>query len=281
MTRVLITGVRGKTGVPLARLLVARPGVEVLGGSSDPPTVTLEGVQPTAFSWDDASTWATAADGVDAVYVVRPDRADAAELIDALLTGLAPETRVVLLSERNADSPRLHGWAARTEQVVRSSGRPWTILRPSWFMQVLTDERFFLGSIVEEGELAFSGGGASLAWIDARDIAAVADRALLDHGHEGQVYELSGPESLTLPQVAEQISTAAGYGVTHREITIDDALEGLSGFERDLTRWTFERVHDGDFAPVTDTVERVTGRPARTLEIFLADSAPELRRGCR
>lgn len=278
MTRVLITGVRGKTGAPLAQLLTAQPGVEVLGGSSDPTTVTLKGVRPTAFSWDDTSTWAAATDGIAAVYVVRPDRADAPELIGALLTGLAAETRVVLLSERNADSPRLHGWAARTEQAVRSSGRPWTILRPSWFMQVLTDERFFLGPIAEEGELAFSSGGASVAWIDARDIAAVAERTLLDDGHEGQIYELSGPKSLTLPQVAHQLSTAAGHRVTHREITIDEALDGLSGFERDLTLWTFERVHDGDFAPVTDTVQRVTGRPARTLETFLADSAAELRR---
>jgi len=279
VTRVLVTGVRGKTGVPLAQLLVARPGVDVLGGSSDPTRVTLEGVQPTAFSWDDASTWAAATDGVDAAYVVRPDRADAAELIGGLLTELPVEARVVLLSERNADSSGPHGWAARTERVVRSTGRRWTILRPSWFMQVLTDERFFLGRLVEEGELAFPSGGASLAWIDARDIAAVAEQALLDDGHEGQVYELSGPESLTLPQVAEQLSTAAGHRVTHREITIDEALEGLSGFERDLTLWTFERVHAGSFTPVTDTVERLTGRPARTLETFLADSAAELRRG--
>ncbi|WP_199422869.1 NAD(P)H-binding protein [Actinotalea solisilvae] len=279
MTRVLVTGVRGKTGVPLAQALMARPGVDVLGGSSDPRTVTLEGVQPTALSWDNESTWATATGGVDAVYVVRPDRADAPELIDALLTGLAAETRVVLLSERNADSLGPHSWAARTEQVVRSSGRPWTILRPSWFMQVLTDERFYLGPVVEEGELAFSSGGASVAWIDARDIAAVAERALLDDGHEGQVYELTGPESLTLPKVADQLSAAVGRRVTLRETTIAETLEGLSGFERDLTMWTFERVHAGDFAPVTDTVEHVTGRPAQSLESFLTDSAAQLKRG--
>lgn len=279
MNRVIVTGVRGKTGVPLAQLLAARHGVDVLGGSSDPTTVTLDGVQPTAFSWDDASTWAAATDDVDAVYLVRPDRSDAPELVDALLRELSTETRVVLLSERNADSMGAGGWAARTEQVVRSSGRPWTILRPSWFMQVLTDERFYLRQIVEEGELAFSSGGASLAWIDARDIAAVAERALLDDGHEGQTYELSGPESLSLPQVADQLSTAVGHRVTHLETTIDEALEGLSGFERDLTLWTFERVHAGSFTPVTDTVERVTGRPARTLGTFLADSAAALQRG--
>ncbi|WP_149205430.1 NAD(P)H-binding protein [Actinotalea subterranea] len=278
MTRVLVTGVRGKTGTPLAHLLAARPGIDVLGGSSDPTTVTLEGAQPTAFSWDDASTWAAATDAVDAVYVVRPDRADAPELIDALLTELSADARVVLLSERDADSVGPDGWAVRTEQVVRGSGRQWTVLRPSWFMQVLTDERFYLAQLVEEGELAFSSGGASLAWIDARDIAAVAECALLDDGHEGQVYELSGPESLTLTHVAEQLSTAVGHRVAHREITIDEALEGLRGFERDLTLWTFERVHAGTFAPVTDTVERLTGRPARTLQTFLADSAAVLRR---
>ena len=278
MSRVLVTGVRGKTGVPLAQLLVARQGVEVLGGSSDPTTVTLERVQPTAFSWDDVSTWAVATDGVDAVYVVRPDRADAPELIDALLTELPAQARVVLLSERNAEFPGGHRWAVRTEQVVRRSGRRWTVLRPSWFMQVLTDRRFFLDPVVDEGELAFPSGGVSLAWIDALDIAPAAQRALVDDGHHAQVYELTGPESLTLPQVADQLSTAAGHRVTHREVTIDEALEGLSGFERDLTLWTFERVHAGSFTPVTDTVQRVTGRPARTLETFLADSADELRR---
>ncbi len=72
MTRVLVTGVRGKTGVPLAELLVARPGVEVLGGSSDPARVSLDGVRPIGFSWDHPAGWPAATDGIDAVYAVRP-----------------------------------------------------------------------------------------------------------------------------------------------------------------------------------------------------------------
>ena len=67
--RVLVTGVRGKTGAPLAELLVARPGVEVLGGSSDPEKVTVAGVRPTEFSWDRPDGWPAATDGVDALYV--------------------------------------------------------------------------------------------------------------------------------------------------------------------------------------------------------------------
>lgn len=270
LTRVLVTGVRGKTGVPLARLLLARPGVQVLGGSSDPAKVTLDGVLPTAFSWDEPSGWAAATD-VDAVYVVRPDREDAPELIAALVARTAPGTRVVLLSEQDADYVGPDGWAMRAEHAVRRGGRDWTILRPSWFMQVFTDPRFYLDELRDHGRLAYSSGGQPVAWIDARDIAAVAERAVVEPGHAGRVYELTGPEALGLPRTAELLSRALGRPVVHLETTVEEALDGTEGFERDLTRVTFERVHAGSFAVVSDTVERVTGRPANSLEDFLTD----------
>jgi uncharacterized protein YbjT (DUF2867 family) len=269
-TRVLVTGVRGKTGVPLAELLVARGGVEVLGGSSSPGTVALDGVRPVRFDWDDPDCWAAATEGVAAVYVVRPDRPDAPELIGDLLEGLPLDAHVVLLSERSADQVGPDGWAVRAERAVRGSGRSWTVLRPSWFMQVFTDPRFYRASVVDDGELPFPGGGASVAWIDARDIAAVAERALLDDGAAGQVHELSGPQSLSLPETAARLARAVGHPVVHRELGIDDAVTGMTGFDRELGVLTFERVRDGVFAGVTDAVERLTGRPARSLEEFLA-----------
>ena len=83
-SRVLVTGVRGKTGVPLAERLAARPHVEVLGGTSRPGTVAIGGVRPTAFSWDHPDGWPAAVDGVDAVQVTgRPARTLAAFLADA------------------------------------------------------------------------------------------------------------------------------------------------------------------------------------------------------
>ncbi|WP_174526878.1 hypothetical protein [Micromonospora maritima] len=69
--------------------------------------------------------------------------------------------------------------------------------------------------------------------------------------------------------------------MTHRDVTVEEAVAGLEGFERDLSALTLERVCAGGFAEVTDTVERVTGRPARTLRSFLCDSGPALRRGGR
>ena len=271
MTRILITGVRGKTGAPLAELLAARSGVEVLGGSSDPSTVTIDDVRPTAFSWDDPTTWSAAVDGIDAVFVVRPDRPDAPELIADLVAVVPAEADVVLLSEFDADSFAPDSWPLRAERAVRESGRSWTVLRPSWFMQVFTDPRYFRDQLAA-GELPFSGGGAGVSWIDTRDIAAVAERALLEKGHSGQVYELSGPEALTLPHTAQHLAGALGRPVVHQELTIEEAVVGLEGFERQLFVTTLERLHAGVFARVTDTVEQVTGRPARPLQTFLAGS---------
>jgi uncharacterized protein YbjT (DUF2867 family) len=273
MTRILITSVRGKTGAPLAERLGDRDDVEVLGGSSDPSTVRIDGVRPTALSWEDPSGWPAATDGVDAVYVVRPQRPDGPELVADLVAGTPAHTRIVLLSEQNADSFAPGSWQLRMERAVRESGRNWTLLRPSWFMQVFTDARYFRDQVVA-GELPVSSGGARVAWIDTRDIAAVAEHALLEEGHAGQVYELSGPEAVTLPDTAQLLSTALGRPVAHVELTIEEAVAGLNGFDRQLLVTTFERLRAGVNAEVTDTVERVTGRPARTLQTFLADSWP-------
>jgi uncharacterized protein YbjT (DUF2867 family) len=139
-------------------------------------------------------------------------------------------------------------------------------------MQVFADRRYYADEIAQHGRLRFPDGGASVAWIDARDIAAVAERALLDEGHGERIYELTGPEAITLPRTAEVLSHALGRPVRHVEITIADAVADMpEGFERDEFEWTFQRLHDGVFSEVTDAVEQVTGRPARTLARFLAD----------
>ena len=105
----------------------------------------------------------------------------------------------------------------------------------------------------------------------------MADLALVEAGHDGQVYELSGPEALSLPRTAELLASAAGHPVAHLEITVDEAVEGTVDFERELSVLTFERVRAGCFAVVTDAVERLTGRQPRTLQAFLDDSEHALR----
>lgn len=274
MRSVFITGVRGKTGAPLAELLTEQRDVHVRGGSSDPTRVERPDVDPVLFSWGDVSTWPAAVRGIDAVFLVRPDRADAPELIAQLLELTSPQAHIVLLSEVDGGYFAPDDWALRVERVVRDSGRTWTVLRPGWFMQVFTDGRFMLNDLLEHGRLAFPSGGEPVSWIDTRDIAAVAGRALLDSGHAGLVYELTGPEALTLPRTAELLSEAVGRPVRHVELSMEEALAGSAGFARHNDHGAFDRVRLGLAKQVTDTVEQVTGHSARSMRDFITDHQP-------
>lgn len=278
MTRVLITGVRGKTGAPLAELLVAQ-GVEVRGGTSVPRASVPDGVEPVAFAWDRPDDWPSATAGVDALYLVRPDLEEAPALAARLLAVTPQDARVTLLSEQGADTFGPDAWARRVEDVVTSSGRDWTLLRPSWFMQVFTDERFYRDVLFDRAVLDFPAGDGTLAWIDARDISAVAARTLIEDGHSGAAYELTGPQALTLGQTTARIAEAVGRRVVHEDLPISEAVTGLAGFDRYLFTTTFQRVRDGGFSTVSDAVERVTGEPARTFARFLRELGPQALAG--
>lgn len=273
MRQVFVTGMRAKTGAPLIDLLASDPNVKVRGGTKDPAAVHAEGVTSTAFTWDDKTLWEWAVENIDALFIVRPDRPDAPELLTDLLSLTPASTHVVLLSEADPDYFEPDDWAPRTERAVRDSGRTWTILRPGWFMQVFSDPRFLLAQVLDQGEIRFPSGGESVAWIDAHDIAAVAARAMTEAGHESQIYDLTGPEALTLPQTVERLGRALGKPIRHIDITLDEALAAAEGFDRTNNEGAFDRIRKGLVNSVTDVVERVTGRPARTFDQFVADEA--------
>ena len=274
MPDVLVTGARAKTGAPLTDLLAQEPGVVVLAGTRDPRLMRAgtAAVRPVRFDWDDPTTWPGAVDGVDGVFVVRPDRADAPELVAALVAATPRSAKVVLLSELDRGYFGPDDWAPRVERAVREGGRPWTILRPGWFMQVLADPRFFLDDLVQEGRLPLVTGGGAVSWIDSRDIAAVAARALLEDGNEGRVHELTGPEALTLVETAEVLGSVLGRTVRPVELTMHEALAGVDDdFQRRNDEGAYDRIRTGMFGTLTDTVEQVTGRPPRTLRQFAAE----------
>src|SRR5205085_6797272 len=114
------------------------------------------------------------------------------------LSGIMPER----------DSPfrfaRMHG---EVEQKLEASGMAFTHLRAGEFFHAYFRQ---VPSIVNKGALFLPMEDAKIASIDVADIAGVALSVLTSAGHEGKTYPLTGPEALTMAEVAERLSAATG-----------------------------------------------------------------------
>ena len=123
------------------------------------------------------------------------------------------------------DSPflfsRMH---AEVERYLEHSGLAWTHLRPSQFMQVYLRE---VPTIVAESAFYLPLEDAKLAPVDIEDIAKATFALLCTEGHEGKSYDMSGPQALTMTEVAEQISLAIGKTARYVNITPEERRQKL------------------------------------------------------
>lgn len=220
------------------------------------------------FDWADQSTWPTALDGVDGVYVMQDDTDDGSRIgafVD--LAADAGVRRVVLLSAREwADTH--DATAMARERVVQESGLEWTILRPGWFAQNFSEEPF-LSADVATGEVTLPTGDGRHPFVDAEDIAAVAVAALTENGHAGQIYELSGPRAITVAEAVEEIAAAAGRPIRHVRISDDEYVERLvirGLYPREVAVAVAELagvIRRGQDAHLSEGVRRALGREPR------------------
>lgn len=268
---ILVLGSTGKTGRRVVQALRAR------GASVRPVGRTA----PVRFDWNDQNTWEPALTGVRAAYLVdrqdQPGSWDAAAEI-AALAKLAADSgvrRLVLLQARTTGLVGGKDLSAG-ERGVRESGAAWTVLRPNWFFQNF-DEGVLLDA-VRSGELRLPAGQGREPFVDAGDVAEVAAAALLEDGHDGRVYDLSGARPLTLAEAAEEISRATGRTVRYEPVAHDAYVSELVSYDvpadyalfvADLVGQIRENLNS---AP-TDTVERVLGRPPRDFIEFVREAA--------
>lgn len=284
MGSILVTKATGTTGRYVVRGLAER-GVAVKAGSRSPAVAAEGDIVPVRFDWDDRSTWASAVDGTDAIYLVKPESDEVTEIIRDFvhLVEDSGATRIVLLSEIAAETRAGDAHELQVEQIIEQSNLDYAILRPNWFMQDFIDERFFGNLIRREGVIVMTTGGSAMSWIDARDIATVAVELLIGQNCGKQALTLTGPGAFTLEQLADRISAAAGAVVLPLEEATEAAetrmrnagapeqfIEYFSNIGRSIMK--------GDTAVVTDVVAQITGQQPRSLDAFLAEHAPSLQR---
>jgi len=215
------------------------------------------------------------------IYLVGPGKlARPGLLVEAFLARLPGVSRVVALSDIEAATVDDDTWPNREiERAVQRSGKEWTVLRSNWFHQNFTEVPLFTAAMHARGEIVAPVGEGRVSFIDAADVAEAAAVTMTTDGHDGQAYLLTGPQALTFGQVAAAL-TKAGRSVRHVDVAPGDMTASLTAMGLpapvvELFRFLFRQIRDDRNSEVTDTVEKLTGRPARSLAAFLAASLKE------
>jgi len=273
---ILVTGATGNVGSELVRALagMGQP-VRALtrgdGRAGFPP-----GVEAVSGDLNDPASLRPALRGAAGVFLM-PGYADMpGVLAEARQAGVA---RVVQLSGSSAgiDDPdnAITRYMTETEEAVRASGLPWTILRPAAFMSNTLGwaPQLRAGDVVRAPFAT-----VRQAVTDPADIAAVAALALTGDGHEGRVYPVSGPEPLTPADRVAILAQVLGRPLRFEAQPDDEARAEMSASMPAKYVDAFFRFYaDGtlDESMVWPTVHDLTGRPPRTFAQWAAAHADE------
>ena len=252
------------TGQPL--VLLARTPARVTAGPRDE-------VRPCDFADPEGAALALA--GVDTLLMV--SASEAADRLDQHRVFVAAAARagvrhVVYTSFQGAAPDctftlgRDH-WA--TEQAIRDAGLEFTFLRDSFYAD-------FLPLMAQEGVIRGPAGDGRVAAVARDDVAAVAAVVLADPGsHAGLTHDLTGPEAITLAEAAAVIAEVTGRPTRYLDETVEEAYASRSSYgapDWQVDAWvsTYTAIAAGEVGAVSDSVPRLTGRPATSLRDLLA-----------
>jgi uncharacterized protein YbjT (DUF2867 family) len=273
---ILVTGATGRVGRHVVRELLAA-GARVRAMTRHPDGAGLpEEVEVVAGDLAEPATLRRVLDGVAAMYLFPvPETADEV----ARLAERAGVQHVVTLSSSSAGTGNEADPNALkhivVERAIEHAGLSWTHVRPDAFAG---NTLMWAQSIKDSGVVEAPFGDAAQAPIHEADVAAVCATAVLTPGHTGETYTLTGPTSLTQREQVQTIGEAIGRQLRFVELSYAQAEVRLGRFLPAVAVETVLRALakavDGP-AEVLPTVERITGRPARSFAEWAEDNAVE------
>ncbi|GGU14461.1 NAD(P)H-binding protein [Lentzea flava] len=269
---ILVTGATGNVGRLVVRGLAGKADVRAM--TRDPAKADLP-VRTVKGDLDDPES--IPFDGVEKLYLfAHPPTAQ--EVVDRAVK--AGVRRIVTLSSGAVTYGYDTSHHLPVEQAVEASGAEWTHLRPGEFAANKID--LWGPSIRADGTIVHPDPDAFGQPIHEADIAEVAVKALLENGHAGKAYNLSGPPQLTQRQMATAIGEAIGRELRFVDVTVEEALAYYVslGWPEEIARYIlglggYEGGDPDDFADyefvVQPDFQAVTGKPYRTFAQWARD----------
>jgi uncharacterized protein YbjT (DUF2867 family) len=282
---ILITGASGTVGrAVLAE--VARSGLKhrAMYRSKEEAGKAPAETEAVLADFSDKASLVPALRGVESLYLVCAPIRELVQLEGNVIEAseAAGVRRIVLNSALGAGDygKSFPSWHRRVEDKLKAAKIAHCILRPNSFLQNLLT--YYAPSIRAQGAFYGAMGNARISYVDVRDIAAVAARALRSSEHEGRTYELNGPEALTCAEVAERISRHAGIAAQYVDIPAEAQRKAM--LDQGTPDWQvtalleLQEYYTGGRGGALDGVlQGLIGRPPITIDQFLKEFAGQFR----
>jgi len=282
---ILVTGSTGNVGSEVVKQL-AQAGHKVRALVRD--TKEASGKFPTTVDLvvgdlDNTESLVNAMKGVDAIYLLAPFSPSLAKQEGNALEAAkkAGVKRIVKHSVLGAqwEGIAIAKWHRASEKAIEASGLAWTHIRPSGFFPNALN---WAGMIKNGGTVYYPTGQGKLGVVDPRDIAAVAVKALTEAGHDKQAYDVTGAQALTSQEQVDAIGKAIGKQLTYVDVPNQAAKDSMlgQGMPAPLVDALLEfcdAIKAGQAGAVTDTVQKLTGKPPRTFEAWAKENAAAFR----
>lgn len=277
--KVLVTGATGNIASGLIPALLAEE-VQVralVHNESKAQALRDQGAEVVVDDLESPTSLGSAVEGVGKIFLLTTNGPSSVKQASAVIQAAkqAGTPHIVRQGAFGPEKSRLIKQHEETVTELKASGVPYTVLRPTYFMQ---NTMMAAQTVASDGMMYMPFKDGKLGMIDVRDIVDVALKVLTTGGHEGQSYTLTGPESISFQQVAAGLSKALGKEVTYVDVPPQAAREAMLGMG--MPEWITEgyiELMDGFSQNWADTttpnVENITGHPARSYETFAKDFA--------
>ncbi|NYJ73630.1 SDR family oxidoreductase [Allobranchiibius huperziae] len=273
---IAVTGVTGYVGGRVAASLADAGVPQILLARDVGRVPRLPDAQSRAVDYSDGDGARRALDGVEVLLMV--SAAESADRLDQHRTfvdaAAAAGVRHIVYTSFQGAAPdaafTLSRTHAATEQHIQDSGMSWTFLRDSFYID-------FLSSLPgDDGVIRGPAGDGRVAAVTRDDVARVAARILqAPEAHARRTYDLTGPEALTLAEVADIVGRATGRAVSFHDETIDEAYESRKKWpapqwQYDAWVSTYTAIASGELAALSTAVQDITGSAPTSLRDYLA-----------